>query len=135
MAFWAVPNRTRAVEGENGIELYGDFQADEVSDLADTLDGVTIAAGSVAQIIKTTEPTFVTLGTDGTWYPEQSDSRASTLSAPQLSLTPNIRGSVNLTAQPQEETEVPEAEPEVEETAEPEGGAEERARNDDFAEF
>lgn len=81
MAFWAVPNRTRAVDGENGIELYGDFQADEASDLASSLDGVTIAAGSTTQIIKTTEPTFVTLGTDGTWYPEQSDS-ASTLSAP-----------------------------------------------------
>lgn len=79
MAFWAVPNRTRAVDGENGIELYGDFQADEASDLASVLDGVTIAAGSTTQIIKMTEPTFVTLGTDGTWYPEQS---ASTLSAP-----------------------------------------------------
>lgn len=70
MAFWSVPNHTRAVDGENGIELYGDFQADEVGDLADTLDGVTIAAGSVAQIIQT--DAFVTLGTDGTWYPEQS---------------------------------------------------------------
>lgn len=81
MAFWAVPNRTRAVDGENGIELYGDFQADEASDLASSLDGVTIAAGSTTQIIKMTEPTFVTLGSDGTWYPSQSDS-ASTLSAP-----------------------------------------------------
>ena len=81
MAFWAVPNRTRAVDGENGIELYGDFQADEASDLVSNLDGVTIAAGSTTQIIKMTEPTFVTLGTDGTWYPEQSSS-ASTLSAP-----------------------------------------------------
>ena len=79
MAFWAVPNRTRAVDGENGIELYGDFQADEASDLASSFDGVTIAAGSTTQIIKMTEPTFVTLGTDGTWYPDQS---ASTLSAP-----------------------------------------------------
>ena len=81
MAFWAVPNRTRSVDGENGIELYGDFQADEASDLASVLDGVTIAAGSTTQIIKMTEPTFVTLGTDGTWYPVQSSS-ASTLSAP-----------------------------------------------------
>lgn len=81
MAFWAVPNRTRAVDSENGIELYGDFQADEASDLASSLDGVTIAAGSTTQIIKMTEPTFVTLGTDGTWHPEQSDT-ASTLLAP-----------------------------------------------------
>lgn len=70
MAFWAVPNRTMCVNGENGYELYGDFQADEVSDLATTLDGVTIAAGSVAQIVQT--EAFVTLGADGTWYPEQS---------------------------------------------------------------
>ena len=70
MAMWNVPNRVITVEGENGYELYGDFQADVVGDLADTLDGVTIAAGSVAQIIQT--DAFVTLGTDGTWYPEQS---------------------------------------------------------------
>ena len=70
MAMWNVPNRVITVEGENGYELYGDFQADVVGDLADTLDGVTIAAGSVAQIIQT--DVFVTLGSDGTWYPEQS---------------------------------------------------------------
>lgn len=76
MAFWAVPNRTRAVDGENGIELYGDFQADEVSDLATTLDGVTIAAGSVAQIIQTDD--FVTLGTDGSWYSADGSGAAAT---------------------------------------------------------
>lgn len=91
MAFWAVPNRTRAVDGENGIELYGDFQADEASDLASVLDGVTIAAGSTTQIIKMTEPTFVTLGTDGTWYPEQSGAEAGKT----LSMSPTLKKAVD----------------------------------------
>ena len=68
MAFWAVPNRTMCVTGENGYELYGDFQCDSASDLSTTLDGVTIAKGSTAQIIQT--ESFVTMGSDGTWYPE-----------------------------------------------------------------
>lgn len=109
--------------------------AAELPALGSVVFGAKIQAPSRAQIIQADEPTIVTLDEDGNWYPEQSDSRASTLSAPQLSLTPNMRGSVNQTAQPQEEAEVPEAEPEVEETAEPEGGEEERARHDDFAEF
>lgn len=79
MAFWSVPNRTRAVDGENGIELYGDFQADEVSDLATTLDGVTIAAGSIAQIIQTGD--FVTLGENGSWYAADGSGAASTPAA------------------------------------------------------
>lgn len=35
MAFWNVPNRVVSVQGENGFELYGDFQCDSVSDLTD----------------------------------------------------------------------------------------------------
>lgn len=102
-----------------------DIQVSEASDLPDkdeVVAGAKIQPGSMAQIIQADEPTIVTLDDDGNWYPEQSDSRASALSAPQLNLTPNLKGGVNLTAQPQEEVEVPEAEPEVEETAEPEGG-------------
>ena len=72
MAFWAVPNRTMCVNGENGYELYGDFQADTVGDLEDDLDGVTIAKGSTVQIVQASDPTFLTMGSDGTWYPEQS---------------------------------------------------------------
>ena len=71
-AFWAVPNRTVMVEGTDGLELYGDFQADSASDLDDDLDGVTIAKGSVVQIVQASDPTFLTMGSDGTWYPEQS---------------------------------------------------------------
>ena len=72
MALWAVPNRTISVKGEEGFELYGDFQCDSASDLGTTLDGVTIARGSTCQIVTASEPTFVTLDSDGTWNPEQS---------------------------------------------------------------
>lgn len=71
MAFWSVPNRTVMVEGENGYELYGDFQADTVGDLDDDLDGVPIAKGSTAQVVQSDEPLFLTMGSDGEWYPEQ----------------------------------------------------------------
>lgn len=72
MAFWSVPNRVVTVTGENGFEIYGDFQCDAATDLATTLDGVTIAKGSVVQIVQASDPTFLTMGSDGTWYPEQS---------------------------------------------------------------
>ena len=72
MAFWAVPNHTMLVNGENGYELYGDYQCDTATDLATTLDGVTIAKGSTVQIVQESVPTFLTMGSDGTWYPEQS---------------------------------------------------------------
>ena len=72
MAFWNVPNHVVSVQGENGCELYGDFQFDSVSDLADNLDGVPIAKGSTVQIVQADDTTFLTMGSDGTWYPEQS---------------------------------------------------------------
>lgn len=72
MAFWAVPNRTMCVNGENGYELYGDFQCDAASDLSTTLDGVTIAKGSVVQIVTADSPTFLTMDSSGNWSPEQS---------------------------------------------------------------
>lgn len=72
MAFWNVPNRVVSVQGENGFELYGDFQCDSVSDLTDKLDGVTIAKGSVVQIVQADYATFLTKGSDGIWYPEQN---------------------------------------------------------------
>ncbi len=72
MAFWAVPNRTMCVTGENGYEIYGDFQCDSASDLSTTLDGVTIAKGSTCQIVTADEPTFVTMDSEGSWNPSQS---------------------------------------------------------------
>lgn len=75
MAFWAVPNRTMTVEGENGFELYGDFQCDAESDLADNLDGVAIARGSICEDVSTGD--FYTRATDGTWYAADGSGAAS----------------------------------------------------------
>lgn len=72
MAFWAVPNRTMCVNGENGYELYGDYQCDSATDLETDLDGVPIAKGSVVQIVTADEPTFLTMDSSGNWSPEQS---------------------------------------------------------------
>lgn len=72
MAMWNVPNRVITVEGENGYELYGDFQCDSASDLSTTYEGVTIAKGSTCQIVTADEPTFVTMDSEGSWNPAQS---------------------------------------------------------------
>ena len=72
MAFWSVPNRVVTVTGENGFEIYGDFQCDAATDLATTLDGVTIAKGSTVQIVTADDPTFLTMDSSGNWCPEQS---------------------------------------------------------------
>lgn len=55
--------------------------AAELPSLNDVVCGLKIIAGSIAQIIQADSPTFVTLDDNGTWYPEQSDSSASTLNA------------------------------------------------------
>ena len=58
----------------------------ELPDLDENVEGIVIAAGSIAQIIQADSPTFVTLDDDGTWYPEQSDSSESlSMSAPKSS--------------------------------------------------
>ena len=53
--------------------------AAELPSLNDVVCGLKIIAGSIAQVIQTGD--FVTLDANGTWYPEQSDSSASTLNA------------------------------------------------------
>ena len=55
--------------------------AAELPSLNDVVCGLKIIAGSIAQIIQADSPTFVTLDANGTWYPEQSDSNASSLNA------------------------------------------------------
>ena len=68
--------RKRAEDGNGGAVM--DLQVSETSDLPtlnQPIEGVTalkVLAGSMAQIIQASEPTFVTLDDDGTWYPEQS---------------------------------------------------------------
>lgn len=61
----------------------------ELPDMGDTIGLYTVAPGSIAQIIQADSPTFVTLDDDGTWYPEQSDSSASSLNA-SLSMSPTL---------------------------------------------
>lgn len=56
--------------------------AAELPALNSVVFGAKIQAPSRAQIIQADEPTIVTLDDNGTWYPEQSSSSASTLSAP-----------------------------------------------------
>ncbi len=63
----------------------------ELPDMGDTIGLYTVAPGSIAQIVQADEPTFVTLDDDGTWYPEQSDSSASSLNA-SLSAPKNLGG-------------------------------------------
>lgn len=55
--------------------------AAELPSLNDVVCGLKIQAGSIAQIIQADSPTFVTMDANGTWYPEQSDSSASSLNA------------------------------------------------------
>jgi hypothetical protein len=50
-----------------------------------------LGAGSIAQIIQTGD--FVTLDANGTWYPEQSDSSASSLNA-SLSMSPTLNKAI-----------------------------------------
>ena len=63
--------------------------AAELPSLNDVVCGLKIQAGSIAQIIQADSPTFVTMDANGTWYPEQSDSNASTLNA-SLSMSPTL---------------------------------------------
>lgn len=74
--------KERYVDGNYNAVL--DLQvstAAELPDMGDTIGLYTVAPGSIAQIVQADSPTFVTLDANGTWYPEQSDSSASTLNA------------------------------------------------------
>jgi hypothetical protein len=74
--------KERYVDGNYNAVL--DLQvstAAELPDMGGTIGLYTVAPGSIAQIVQANSPTFVTLDDDGTWYPEQSDSSASTLNA------------------------------------------------------
>jgi len=46
--------------------------ADDLPSIGDEINEYIVAAGSNAQIIQSSEPTFVTLSETGTWFPEQS---------------------------------------------------------------
>lgn len=74
--------KERYVDGNYNAVL--DLQvstAEELPDMGGTIGLYTVAPGSMAQIIQADSFTFVTLDDNGTWYPEQSDSSASSLNA------------------------------------------------------
>lgn len=80
------PTEIKGFDAESGKTIAVlDLQVSTASDLpaiGDVVENYIIAAGSNAQIVRASTPTFVTLdGDDGNWYPEQSDSNASSLNA------------------------------------------------------
>ena len=111
------PTEIKGFDAESGKTIAVlDLQVSTASDLpaiGDVVENYIIAAGSNAQIVRASTPTFVTLdGGDGNWYPEQSDSSASTLNA-SLSAPKNL-GSIR-EEQPIEEIEEITEEPAVKE--------------------
>ena len=86
--------------------------AADLPSLGDVVENYIIEAGSCAQIVRASSPTFVTLdGDDGNWYPDQSSASAN--AASQLSLGKTVV-----------KPAVIQDELEKEQTAEPEGGEE-----------
>lgn len=91
--------------------------AEELPSLNDVVCGLKIIAGSIAQIIQADSPTFVTMDANGTWYPEQSDSSASSLNASLSMSAPKNLGSIRdeqpieeieeITEEPAEREEIP----------------------------
>lgn len=63
MAFWLKPNTQRTMDSDGTMmcELY----ADEMTDLADNLEGVDLAAGSIALVIATGD--FYVFNSSGEW--------------------------------------------------------------------
>lgn len=103
--------------------------AADLPDAGDEVDGYIVAAGSIAQIVEADEPTFVTLsGDSGSWYPEHSDTSASTLSAPNLNQNlaqldldkPSLGGGKSVLVDEPEQTEPEQTEPYEESIEEPE---------------
>lgn len=89
-----IEENPRSVDGNCNAVL--DLQVSTVAklpDMGDTIGLYTIAPGSTAQIIQADSPTFVTLDDNGTWYPEQSDSSASSLNA-SLSMSPTLNKAI-----------------------------------------
>lgn len=97
--------KERHVDGNYNAVL--DLQvstAAELPDMGDTIGLYTVAPGSIAQIVQADSPTFVTLDANGTWYPGQSDSSASSLNASLSMSAPKNLGSIR-DEQPIEEIE------------------------------
>lgn len=67
MAFWTNPNKrlTTTNQSDGTLEVFGDFEADETTDLAATIDGANIAKGSLCLVISTGE--FYAMTSAGSW--------------------------------------------------------------------
>ena len=92
--------------------------AADLPSLGDVVENYIVDAGSWAQIVRASSPTFVTLdGDDGNWYPEQSSTSAN--AASQLSLGKTVVKPAVIQPESFEPDEL-----EHEQTAEPEGGEE-----------
>lgn len=78
---------------ENGVLVARlDLQVsteEELPHLGDTVENYTVAAGTIAQIIQSDEPTFLTLDEDDDYYPTQSDDANKA-----LSLSPTLNKAV-----------------------------------------
>ena len=78
---------------ENGVLVARlDLQVsttDELPHLGDKVEEYTVAAGTIAQIIQSDEPTFLTLDEDDDYYPTQSDDANKA-----LSLSPTLNKAV-----------------------------------------
>ena len=79
------PTEIKGFDAESGKTIAVlDLQVSTASDLpaiGDVVENYIIAAGSNAQIVRASSPTFVTLdGGDGNWYPLQGGSSSNSLS-------------------------------------------------------
>lgn len=79
------PTEIKGLDAESGKTIAVlDLQVSTASDLpaiGDVVENYIIAAGSNAQIVRASTPTFVTLdGGDGNWYPLQGGSSSNSLS-------------------------------------------------------
>ena len=82
------PTEIKGFDAESGKTIAVlDLQVSTASDLpaiGDVVENYIIAAGSNAQIVRASTPTFVTLdGDDGNWYPLQGGSSSNSLSMSQ----------------------------------------------------
>jgi hypothetical protein len=97
--------------------------AADLPSLGDLVENYIVAAGSCAQIVRASSPTFVTLdGDDGNWYPDQSSASAN--AASQLSLGKTVVKPAVAVPESFEPDELEQEQTETEQAAEPEGGEE-----------
>jgi hypothetical protein len=73
--FWLKPNSHYTT---NDGKLYGEFYADTAEDLATSLDGISIAKGSIAYVISS--GAFYVFNSSGEWINSDSDSASGTKS-------------------------------------------------------